>query len=74
MEPVGVQQVPVKQTIYPAVNVGVQRQPDGTRLLVISAPGEQLVFPMTAEAAETIGRALTAPSVAVAAGNGAGLH
>jgi hypothetical protein len=61
-------QVPMdalKQVIYPPVEVGVQLGPDGSRVMIVTTPFEQLVFPMTAEAAQQIGWALSAPSVVV---------
>lgn len=62
------QQIPahtLKQTTYQAVNVEVQPAADGGRLMIMQTPFEMLIFPMTVEAAESIGRALCAPSVHV---------
>lgn len=68
-------QVPPKQIVYPIAQVAIQPQPDGGRVLIFTTPTEQVCFPMTVEAAEAIGKALTAPSVMVApAGNGHGLN
>lgn len=54
-----------KQVTYIQVHAAVHSQPDGGRVLVFSTAYEQVVFPMSKEAAETIGRALIAPGVHV---------
>lgn len=60
----------LKQVIYQAAQVAVENQPGGNRVMIITTPFEQLVFPMSSEAAEEIGKALTAPSVHLAGANG----
>jgi hypothetical protein len=72
------QQVPPKQINYNGAVIDVVPQPGGV-MLMISAPacGELLVFPMTVEVAQEIGKKLCAPRVVVPAGtvNGNGkLH
>lgn len=54
---------PVKQTTYVGVQISVQGGADGSRALIVNAPGETLVFPMDSNAARTIGGALIAPGV-----------
>ena len=59
----------LKQTMYPNVSVSIASQPDGGRMLIIDTPTDgRLVFPMSADAAQEIGRTLTAPSVVRANG------
>jgi hypothetical protein len=57
-----------KQTIYNETFISVAPTPDGL-LLQISVPklGEQLLFPMSAEAAREIGQKMIAPHVVPAA-------
>ena len=56
--------------------ISVQPAPDGMRILVIQAPAnaptEVLLFPMSAEYAEGLGKQLTAPHIVTAGSNGHG--
>lgn len=67
------QQISPKQIVYPIAQVSVQPQQDGSRVLIFTTPFEQVAFPMTADAAEAVGKALSAPSVVVPSGNGSEL-
>jgi hypothetical protein len=57
-------QIPPKQITYPAVAITVEPLPNGARALIVDTPyGEVLVFPMSAESAEEVGKHLCAPAV-----------
>lgn len=60
-------QQPVKVTTYPAVQLQVVSQPAGGGCVLIATTphGEQIVFPMSQECAQTIGKALLAPRVSL---------
>jgi hypothetical protein len=62
-----------KQVTYPNVVIDVQPLPDGNRMLVIQAPAgaptEVLLFPMSGDYADELGKKLTAPHI-VPANNG----
>lgn len=65
-------QIQPMQEIYPQVNIDIQTTPTGDRALVIQcmAPNKVMIFPMSVDIAETVGRKLSAPSIVVANGNG----
>jgi len=62
-------QPPPKQITYPAFNWAVQPAPDGTVLVIITVPGEQLIFPLSQEAAQQLGKQLAAPHIIRANGS-----
>lgn len=58
--------IPVKQTIYRGVQIRVQSAPGAPDcLLIVDAPGEQIVLPLDPQSRDVIGRALLAPHVHV---------
>jgi hypothetical protein len=63
-QPQGIPIVP-KQTTYPSANAEVQALDGGGRVLIFATPVEILIFPLSPQAAKTIGQSLTAPSVEV---------
>jgi hypothetical protein len=61
-----------KQITFPNVVIDAQPLPDGeVVILMIAAPGETMLFPMSVEYAQNLGRKLTAPHV-IPATNGQG--
>lgn len=66
---------PRKQTIYRGVDISSTASPTGDRAIVIDIGDEQLIFPLTAEGAELIGKGLAAPHVHIPSnGNGSGVR
>lgn len=65
-------QVQPARTEYPSIELDVQVQQDGTRVLVVHSllPNQILIFPMPVAVAEQIGAKLSAPSVVLPNGNG----
>jgi hypothetical protein len=61
------QQVPVlRTTMLHQFSFAVAPQPGGGRVLTITVPpGEQIVLPFDADPANSLGRAMLAPSIAV---------
>jgi hypothetical protein len=59
--------VPVlRTTMLHHFNWAVAPRPDGGRVLTITVPpGEQIVLPFDADPANSLGRAMLAPSIAV---------
>jgi len=60
-------QSPPKQITYPNVVIDCQPLPEGNVMLVVSAPAgaptEVLIFPMSGEYAQELGRKLIAPHI-----------
>jgi len=69
-QPQQMQVAPPKQITYPNVVIEAQALPEGNRVLIIQAPGEVLLFPMSGEYAEALGKKLTAPHIIPAGQNG----